>query len=80
MADERLPCSRSVWILLIRSVGVVRRLLAISFSARQNSSSRLILVLCPASTTECLATDDLMAPLRAGAFGFYDATLIEPVE
>ena len=31
--------------------------------SRQNASSRLTLVLCPLSSTECLTTDDFMAPV-----------------
>jgi hypothetical protein len=54
--------------LLIRSDNVIRRLLAISFRRSQNASSRLTLVLCPASTTERFTTSDFMAPLFAAAF------------
>ena len=36
MADERLPCSRSVSMLLTKTDSVVRRLWAISFSPCQN--------------------------------------------
>src|SRR5271169_131792 len=69
MADERLPCLRSESMLPTRSDSVTRRLVAISFSPRQNASSRLTLVLCPAITMERLTTGDFMAhlPFRSGA-------------
>jgi hypothetical protein len=57
-------------MLLIRSDSVIRRLPAISFSARQNGSSRLTLVLCPARTMERFTIGDFIAPLsqELGAF------------
>ena len=42
---------------------VIRRVVAISLSPRQNASSRLTLVLCPASTTERFTMGDFMAPI-----------------
>src|SRR6266542_6329070 len=59
-ADERLVCCRSLSIAATSPDKVVRRLLAISFSPDQNASSRLTLVLWPATTMERLTTSDFM--------------------
>src|ERR1700740_1206795 len=69
MADDRLPCLRSESMLPTRSDSVTCRLVAISFNPRQNASSRLTLVLCPAMTMERLTTGDFIARLlfRSGA-------------
>ena len=63
MADERLPCWRSVSMLPTRSDRLTRRVAAISFRPRQNASSRLTLVLCPAMTIERFTTGDFIARL-----------------
>src|SRR5688572_428205 len=60
MADERLPCWRSVSIVATRSDRVRLRSPAISFSPFQNASSRLTLVLWPAITMERLTTGDFI--------------------
>src|ERR1700749_3153307 len=51
------------------SDSVCRLVLAISFRPSQNASSRLTLVLCPASTIERFTTVDFMAPLLVLAAG-----------
>src|SRR6516162_8899103 len=63
MADERLPlppCRRSASMLSSSCDIVWRRSLAIFRKHSQNPSSRLMLVLCPAMTTERLAIVDFM--------------------
>src|SRR5271168_3857038 len=47
-------------MLPTRSDNVTWRVTAISFSPRQNASSRLTLVLCPAMTMERLTTGDFI--------------------
>src|SRR5262249_10088306 len=61
MADDRLPCCRSVSILATSPDNVSSRSSAISFSKFQNVSSRLTLVLCPPITIERFAIDDFTA-------------------
>src|SRR5262245_19384798 len=56
IADERLPCVRSASMDETRSDNVSSRCLASSRRAFQNVSSRLILVLCPATTVERFST------------------------
>src|ERR1700730_2643725 len=60
MADDRFSCCRSESIVPTRCDNVTFRALAISFSAFQNASSRLMLVLWPATTMERLMTRDFM--------------------
>src|SRR5712691_11604998 len=60
MADDRLPCCRAESIAATRSDKVMARPPAISFNPLQNASSRLTLVLCPATTMERLTTEDFM--------------------
>src|SRR6187431_1328555 len=60
MADERLPCWRSVSMDETRSDKVTPRSSAISLRPFQNASSRLTLVLCPAITMERLITGDFI--------------------
>src|SRR6478609_2804876 len=69
MADDRLPCWRLLSISPTSSDKVMSRVPEISFMPFQNASSRLTLVLCPATTIERLTTGDFMRPLhrRAGA-------------
>src|SRR5262249_54060794 len=59
MADDRLP-SRPASIAPVRSDSVMRRCSAISRKLVQNASSRLTLVLWPATTSERLTIRDLM--------------------
>src|SRR5258708_7767775 len=61
MAEDKLSCWRSVSILPTSSDSVMSRSLAITFSAFQNASSRLTLVLWPAMTVERLMTEDFIA-------------------
>jgi hypothetical protein len=71
---------RSALMRLIKSLMGIRRLAEMSFSARQNASSKLMLVLCPAMTTECLTMDVCMAvppfdsPVNSGTTAEYLAT------
>src|SRR5262249_6946467 len=66
MADDRLPCRRSVSIVATRSESVRLRSPAICFSPCQNASSRLTLVLCPAITIDRLTTGDFIRDLLPG--------------
>src|SRR5438309_2436449 len=83
MADDRLPCWRSVSMDETRSDRVTLRSSAISLRLVQNASSRLTLVLCPAMTMERLTTGDFIGSLPFGpvlveiAAGFGGARLIE---
>src|SRR3954447_15763816 len=61
MADDRLLCCRSFSIAVTRAVGDMWRSCAISFSALQKSSSRLILVLWPVMRMERLTTGDFIS-------------------
>src|SRR5260370_40099186 len=61
MAEDKLPCSRCESMVPTRSDKDRSRSLAISFSTFQNASSRLTLVLWPATTTERLTTEDFIA-------------------
>src|SRR6266540_4337403 len=63
MADDRLPRCRSLSIAATSSDNVRCRPSAISLNAFQNASSRLALVLWPATTMERLTTEDLIARL-----------------
>src|SRR5215470_16078216 len=63
MAEDRLPYCRSLSMPATKSDIVIARELAISLSAFQNASSRLMLVLWPATTTECFTIDDFIALL-----------------
>src|ERR1044072_7492156 len=60
MADDRLPCRRSVSMDDTRSDNVMLRSSAISFRPCQKASSRLTLVLWPAITMERLTTGDFI--------------------
>src|SRR5258705_9952785 len=60
MADDRLPCRRSVSMVDTRSDSVMLRSSAISFRPCQKASSRLTLVLWPAITMERLITGDFI--------------------
>src|SRR5215470_7719684 len=60
MADDRLPCCRWESIAATKSDNVVWRSPPISFRLFQNASSRLTLVLWPATTTERLVTRDFI--------------------
>src|SRR4051794_10984987 len=60
MADDRLPCWRSVSIDETRSDKVRLRSSAMSLRPVQNASSRLTLVLWPAITMERLITGDFI--------------------
>src|SRR3569832_313153 len=60
MADDRLPCWRSVSIDETRSDRVISRSSAMSLRPFQNASSRLTLVLWPAITIERLITGDFI--------------------
>src|SRR5438477_10366271 len=60
MADDRLPCWRSVSMDETRSDRVTLRSSAMSLRLVQNASSRLTLVLCPAMTMERLITGDFI--------------------
>src|SRR6516165_1843079 len=60
MADDRLPCQRSESIAPTSSDRVVFRPRAISFNPSQNASSRVTLVLWPATMIERLTTSDFM--------------------
>src|SRR5256885_16106030 len=64
MAEERLPCWRLVSISPTSSDSVMSRSTEISFIPFQNASSRLTLVLCPATTIERLTTGDFMTRPR----------------
>src|SRR6266566_9791353 len=67
MADDRLPCCRWESITATKSDKFFCRLPAISFRPVQNASSRLTLVLWPATTTERLTTGDFIeTPLLVG--------------
>src|SRR5271157_4379463 len=82
MADDRLPCGRPESMDATRSDSVACRLTAISFSPRQNASSRLTLVLWPAMTIERLMTGDFIVhlPFRSGAGrDFYALCRWQPV-
>src|SRR5262245_31850068 len=61
MADDRLLCCRPASMVATRFDKVVSRPSATSRKPFQNSSSRLTLVLWPATTTERLTTEDFMA-------------------
>src|SRR5882762_4662217 len=63
MADDRLPCCRSVSIVATSSDKVMSRPPAISLRPFQNASSRLTLVLWPAMTIERLTTGDFIGGL-----------------
>src|SRR2546430_10363580 len=65
MADDRLPCCRWESITATKSDKFVCRLPAISFRPFQNASSRLTLVLWPATTTERLTTGESKWKIRA---------------
>src|SRR5438874_12599307 len=60
MVDDRLPCCRWESISATNSDKFFCRLPAISFRPSQNASSRLTLVLWPATTTERLTTGDFI--------------------
>src|SRR5262245_2567152 len=60
MVDERFSCWRPASIAATNSDRVTFRALAISFSAFQNASSRLTLVLWPERTIERLMTRDFI--------------------
>src|SRR6516164_10188189 len=64
MADDRFPWRRSESIAATMSDKVRWRPPAISFSPAQNASSRLTLVLWPATTIERLTTGDFMTRLH----------------
>src|SRR5215475_5398154 len=61
MADDRLPCCRSLSIAVTRCDKVFSRSFAISLSLFQNASSRLMLVLRPPTTIERCTIGDFMA-------------------
>src|SRR6266540_6088739 len=63
MADDRLKPCRSVSIFSASSENVMCRRSAISLNVLQNASSRLTLVLWPATTMERLTTENLIARL-----------------
>src|ERR1700753_4519122 len=69
MADDRLPCWRLLSISPTSSDSVMSRRPEISFMPFQKASSRLTLVLWPATTIERLTTGDFMIRLhrRGGA-------------
>jgi len=60
MADDRLAFSRSASMLPTRSETLMSRPAAILRKSFQNASSRLMLVLWPAITTERFAIVDLI--------------------
>src|SRR3954452_8408451 len=60
MAEDRLPCRRSVSMVDTRSDSVMLRSSAISLRPCQKASSRLTLVLWPAITMERLTTGDFI--------------------
>src|SRR3954454_4081351 len=60
MADERLPCWRLLSISPTSSDNVISRNPEISFMPFQKASSRLTLVLSPATTIERFTTGDFM--------------------
>src|SRR5882757_4402186 len=60
MAEERLPCWRLVSISPTSSDSVMSRSTEISFIPFQNASSRLTLVLWPATTIDRFTTGDFM--------------------
>src|ERR1700732_450853 len=66
MADDRLPPCFSLLIASASSDNVIFRPSAISRNAFQNVSSRLTLVAWPATTTERLTTEDVIACSRLG--------------
>jgi hypothetical protein len=59
-ADDKLPCPRPESMAATNSDNVRPRPIAISLSPLQNASSRLTLVLWPATTIERLATGDFI--------------------
>jgi hypothetical protein len=63
IVEERLLCCRSTSMDETSVPTGVPRAVAISRSASQNSSSMLILVLCPAMTIDLFKTRDLRIPL-----------------
>jgi hypothetical protein len=62
MADDRLACCLPVSMAATVSDTDISRLAAICLRAFQNASSMLILVLCPAITTDRFATNDFIPP------------------
>src|SRR5450432_632317 len=64
MAEDRLPCCRLLSISPTSSDNVMSRSPEISFMPFQNASSRLTLVLCPATTIERFTTGDFMTRPR----------------
>jgi hypothetical protein len=60
MAEDKLPCFRSLSIRDTTSCTVNRSARAMSFRLVQNASSRLTLVLCPSITTERFITGDFI--------------------
>src|ERR1700679_3683367 len=60
MADDRLPCWRLLSISPTSSDSVMFRRPEISFMPFQNASSRLTLVLWPATTIDRFTTGDFM--------------------
>src|SRR6202007_791582 len=60
IAEDRLPCWRLLSISPTSSDSVMLRSPEISFMPFQNASSRLTLVLWPATTIERLTTGDFM--------------------
>src|SRR5665213_3733544 len=60
MAEDRLLCWRERSMSATMFDSVTRWLCAMSFKPRQNASSRLTLVLCPASTIERLTMGDFI--------------------
>src|ERR1700730_4576029 len=70
MADDRFPWCRPESIAVSKSDRVILPDLAISFSDFQNASSRLTLVLWPATTVDRFTTRDFicdLCPERCGA-------------
>src|SRR5579862_5377720 len=64
IAEERLPCWRLLSISPTSSESVMLRSPEISFMPFQNASSRLTLVLWPATTIDRFTTGDFMRPPR----------------
>src|ERR1700730_4586563 len=60
MADDRFPSCRPESIAATKSDRLISRDVAISFSDFQNGSSRLTLVLWPATTTDRFTTRDFI--------------------
>src|SRR5438132_14148875 len=60
MAEDRLPCWRPLSISPTSSESVMLRRAEISFMPFQKASSRLTLVLCPATTIERFTTGDFI--------------------